>query len=55
MLDTFTVQAAPSGVGDTLKERNKGIVDRVALYAPFVPGRKDNLWRATIRALHVAG
>jgi hypothetical protein len=47
VLDAFTVQAAPSGVRDTLKERNtglnKGLVDRVALYAPFVPGRKDDL------------
>jgi hypothetical protein len=43
MLDAFTVQAAPSGVRDTLKERNKGLVDRVALYAPLAPGRKGDL------------
>jgi probable F420-dependent oxidoreductase len=55
MLDAFTVQAAPGGVGAALKERYEGLVDRVALYAPFVPGRKDDLWRAPIRAVRVAG
>jgi hypothetical protein len=34
MLDAFTVQAAPDGVGVALKERYEGLMDRVALYGP---------------------
>jgi probable F420-dependent oxidoreductase len=52
MLHTFAIEAAPDEVGPALKERYKGLIDRVALYVPFVPGERDDFWRATIASVH---
>jgi probable F420-dependent oxidoreductase len=52
MLRAFVVEAAPDEVGPALKERYKGLIDRVALYLPFIPGKRDEFWRATIEAAH---
>ena len=49
MLRAFVVEAPPEGIGDALRERYAGLVDRVGLYAPFVPGEKDDFWRAVVR------
>lgn len=48
MLDAFAVEAAPDEVGPALKERYEGLIDRVALYIPFVPGERDDFWRAVV-------
>jgi hypothetical protein len=55
MLRAFVVEAAPSEVGPALRERYEGLIDRVALYLPFVPGEKDEFWRAAIDAVHGSG
>ena len=52
MLHAFAIEAAPDEVGTALKERYEGLIDRVALYLPFVPGEKDDFWRATIEAMN---
>jgi len=52
MLRTFAVEAAPNEVGSALKERYEGLIDRVALYVPFVPGERDDFWRKTIEAVN---
>jgi probable F420-dependent oxidoreductase len=52
LLRTFAVEAAPDEVGTALKERYEGLIDRVALYVPFVPGEKDEFWRKTIEAVN---
>lgn len=31
-----------------LKKRYEGIVDRITVYTPFVPGEKDDFWRSLI-------
>ena len=54
MLRTFAVEAAPDEIGPALRDRYEGLIERVALYLPFVPGERDDLWRATISALHAA-
>ena len=54
MLHALAVEAAPDEVGPALKERYEGLVDRVALYLPFVPGEKDEFWRAAVRAVNAA-
>jgi probable F420-dependent oxidoreductase len=54
MLRTFAVEAAPHEVGSVLRERYEGLIDRVALYLPFVPGEQDEFWRATIESVHAA-
>jgi len=52
MLDAFCVEATPDEVGPALKERYEGLIDRVTLYTPFVPGERDDSWRATIESVH---
>ena len=54
MLDAFCVEAAPEEVGPALEERYEGLIDRVALYTPFVPGERDDFWRVTIESVHAA-
>jgi probable F420-dependent oxidoreductase len=54
MLDAFCVEAAPDEVGPALEERYEGLIDRVALYTPFLPGERDDFWRATIESVHAA-
>ncbi|MBD0358456.1 MAG: TIGR03617 family F420-dependent LLM class oxidoreductase [Rubrobacter sp.] len=53
MLRAFAVEAAPDEVGPALKERYEGLIDRVALYVPFVPGERDEFWQAAIDAVNV--
>jgi probable F420-dependent oxidoreductase len=50
MLHAFAVEAAPDEVGSALVERYEGLIDRVALYVPFVPGEKDEFWRRIVEA-----
>ena len=51
MLHAFAVEAGPDEVGDALVERYEGLIDRVALYLPFVPGQKDGFWRKMAEAV----
>ena len=52
MLHAFAVEATPDEVGPALKERYEGVIDRVALYLPFIPGERDDFWRATLKSVH---
>ena len=52
MLHAFAIEAAPDEVGPALRERYEGLIDRVALYVPFVPGERDDFWRAIIASVH---
>jgi hypothetical protein len=52
MLHTFAVEATPDEIGPALKERYEGLIDRVALYLPFIPGERDDFWRATLKSVH---
>jgi len=51
MLHAFAVETAPDEVGPALKERYEGLIDRIALYLPFVPGEKDDFWRETVASV----
>ncbi len=48
MLSTFAVEGDASDIGAALRERYEGIMDRIALYMPFVPGERDGFWRKVI-------
>jgi probable F420-dependent oxidoreductase len=48
MLGAFVVEAAPEELGATLAERYSGLVDRVSLYLPLVPGERDAFWRKVV-------
>jgi probable F420-dependent oxidoreductase len=52
MLHAFTIEATPDNVGTALVQRYEGLIDRVALYLPFVPGEKDEFWRRTLEAVN---
>jgi probable F420-dependent oxidoreductase len=45
MLETFAIVCTPQALGSKLKERYKGLVDRLGLYLPFIPGERDEFWR----------
>lgn len=51
MLDAFAVEARPDQLGRALRQRYNGLLDRLALYVPFVPGQYDALWQGIIRDL----
>ena len=44
MLDVFAVVCSPSDLPEKLAERYAGLVDRLALYVPFIPGERDEEW-----------
>jgi probable F420-dependent oxidoreductase len=53
MLDACAVVAPLNGLGAALHTRYTGVLDRVALYLPFVPDTMDDTWRALIDTLRV--
>ncbi len=52
MVAAFATEATPDEIGPALRERYEGLIDRVALYLPFVPGERDEFWRTMITATH---
>jgi hypothetical protein len=52
MLATFALIATPGELPGKLMAKYAGLLDRVRLYAPFVPGKNDELWRALIATAH---
>jgi len=44
MLEVFAVVCEPNDLPKKLAERYAGLVDRLALYVPFVPGERDEEW-----------
>ena len=48
MLAAYAIEAAPDEIGSALEERYRGLIDRVALYLPFVPGERDEFWRTVV-------
>jgi probable F420-dependent oxidoreductase len=54
MLEAFAVEADLEELGAALQRRYKGLIDRVALYLPFVPGERDGFWRTVIESVRAA-
>jgi probable F420-dependent oxidoreductase len=48
MLGAFAVEAAPDELGAALRERYSGLIDRIALYVPFVSGERDSFWQTVV-------
>jgi probable F420-dependent oxidoreductase len=49
MLEAFVTFAdSPAALPAALKKRYEGIVDRITIYTPFVPGEKDEFWREMV-------
>jgi probable F420-dependent oxidoreductase len=51
MLAAFAVEAAPDELGAVLRERYTGLIDRISLYIPFVPGERDSFWRTVVESV----
>jgi len=51
MLGEFAVIASPSDLPAALLERYQGVVDRLGLYIPFVPGERDEFWQHLLHAV----
>lgn len=51
MLDVFAVQAPLGQLGAALRERYDGVLDRVACYTPYQPGRMDGQWPRIVAAV----
>jgi alkanesulfonate monooxygenase SsuD/methylene tetrahydromethanopterin reductase-like flavin-dependent oxidoreductase (luciferase family) len=55
MLAAFAIEAAPDEIGLALRERYEGLIDRVALYLPFVPGERDEFWQTVVESARASG
>jgi probable F420-dependent oxidoreductase len=51
MLAAFAVVCSPGELPEKLKDRYGGLIDRLGLYLPFIPGQRDNFWRELAAAL----
>ena len=52
MLAAFAIEAAPDEIGPALRERYEGLIDRVALYLPFVPDENDEFWQTVVESVN---
>ena len=53
MLDAFVTRASnAAALADALHSRYQGLADRLTLYAPFVPGQRDDFWKTLLAAFH---
>jgi len=55
MLSAFAVVAAEGDLPAALAERYGGLADRLALYIPFRPGERDELWKGLIHSFRKEG
>ena len=44
MLSEFAVIAPRDKVGALLKRKYEGVLDRISLYMPYMPGSNDDWW-----------
>jgi probable F420-dependent oxidoreductase len=51
MLGAFAVEAAPDELGAALRERYTGLIDRIALYVPFVSGERGSFWQTVVESV----
>jgi probable F420-dependent oxidoreductase len=51
MLPEFAVIASPADLPSALLERYQGLVDRLGLYIPFMPGERDEFWKHLLQGV----
>lgn len=49
MLAEFSSESTPSELPSVLTQRYSGLVDRLSLYLPFLPGERDEFWRSFLK------
>lgn len=45
MLETFTIIADENDMAAAIQKRYHGLADRITLYMPFIPGKRDAFWK----------
>jgi probable F420-dependent oxidoreductase len=50
MLRAFAIEATPDEIGPALRERYEGLIERVALYLPFVSGKRAEFWSTVVES-----
>jgi hypothetical protein len=53
MLAAFSVSGPLEHLAEPLRQRYAGLLDRITLYRPFVPGEADDAWRHLASELQV--
>ena len=53
MLETFTIIADESEMALAIQKRYNGLADRITLYMPFIPGKRDAFWKKLATTLSV--
>lgn len=48
MINTFAVLATPEALPAAFQAHYDGLVDRLGVYLPFVPGERDSLWHSLL-------
>lgn len=51
MLGTFAAICTEDELPSVLLERYQNVADRLSLYTPFIPGKRDDFWKSLIGAL----
>jgi probable F420-dependent oxidoreductase len=51
ILAKFAVVASVSDLPSALHERYHGLVDRLGIYSPFVPGERDDFWKYLLHSV----
>ncbi|MGB6422321.1 MAG: hypothetical protein WBF05_10845, partial [Anaerolineales bacterium] len=51
MLNTFAVVADAGNLPYNLFKRYAGLVDRLNLYSPFLPGERDIFWSGLVHGI----
>ncbi len=51
MLETFVIIGSWADVAEKLRAKYDGLLDRVGLYRPYVPGVEDEQWKALVKRM----
>jgi probable F420-dependent oxidoreductase len=51
MLETFAVVCTPEALSEKLTRRYAGVVQRLGVYLPFIPGDRDAFWQRLLAGL----
>jgi probable F420-dependent oxidoreductase len=51
MLEAFVIIGSWADVADKLRAKYDGLLDRVGLYRPYVPGAEDEQWKALVKRM----
>ncbi len=52
MLETFAISAPSGDLAEALKDKYQGLIDRLSVYRPFVPGEDDEFWKELVLKMH---